>query len=565
MEGLSPRGIIIIVRFYHYAMFDENSKNSEDWKERLCIHITDRNFYVPPSVLYLQNQTQMSEVITQLINDEQTVEHNATDREQVESTDLAIEGGTQQVPVQFKLYKRRFSGTTSIVILSLVSGMSLPWFGPISNKTANTFNISLDKVNWLGNIVGIAYIFYSPLVPVLCSRSNIFICSLIAAIFLVLASWIRFAGTAKTLTSNEAYALLIIGQLFSTVPQVTFQVLAAKFSETWFDPKGRTTATMFMSLSGPLGNAIGQIVSPLISDIRKGILILGIVSTVVSPLVFLIGAKPPTPPSLSGSQVSPSFLTTLRAILGLLPEVTCGDSAVKSLGSSVSKSSSKQNVVAFQLGARDNSDKSLRQQKTQEELGHADAYMTMRERIDFIILFFIFGVQAASGNTFSILSDELLQPYGYSEVTAGFMGAALLFSGLAAAFLSAPLLDRVFTHHHGLVVRSLSPIIALAWLSLIWAVRPSNTAALYVISVIVGACSLTIVPIALELGCEITRNSEASSALLWLSGNFFGIILILVMSALRAPVDASPPFNMMHSLIFQGTLVCVGTGTTKAI
>ena len=80
----------------------------------------------------------MSEVITQLINDEQAVEHNATDREQVESTDLAIEGGTQQVPVQFKLYKRRFSGTASIVILSLVSGMSLPWFGPISNKSKST-------------------------------------------------------------------------------------------------------------------------------------------------------------------------------------------------------------------------------------------------------------------------------------------------------------------------------------------------------------------------------------------------------------------------------------------
>ena len=31
------------------------------------------------------------------------------------------------------------------------------------------------------------------------------------------------------------------------------------------------------------------------------------------------------------------------------------------------------------------------------------------------------------------------------------------------------------------------------------------------------------------------------------------------MSALRASEDASPPFNMHHSLIFQGTLICVGT------
>ena len=78
----------------------------------------------------------MDEAISQVINGEQTLGRNAADRERTDSTDLAVEGGgSQQEPMQFKLYKRRFSGVISIVILSVISGMSLPWFGPISNKS----------------------------------------------------------------------------------------------------------------------------------------------------------------------------------------------------------------------------------------------------------------------------------------------------------------------------------------------------------------------------------------------------------------------------------------------
>jgi len=49
------------------------------------------------------------------------------------------------------------------------------------------------------------------------------------------------------------------------------------------------------------------------------------------------------------------------------------------------------------------------------------------------------------------------------------MGAALLLSGIVAAIATAPVFDRILTHHLGITVRILCPIIALAWLSLIWA------------------------------------------------------------------------------------------------
>jgi hypothetical protein len=111
----------------------------------------------------------------------------------------------------------------------------------------------------------------------------------------------------------------------------------------------------------------------------------------------------------------------------------------------------------------------------------------------------------------------------------------MLLSGIVAAIITSPIFDRVLTHHLGLAVRILCPIIAAAWLSLIWAgekvllpfslsslslailitVRPHNDAALFAIFIVIGVCSITLLPVAIELGVELTRNSDGSSAVLW--------------------------------------------------
>jgi len=92
---------------------------------------------------------------------------------------------------------------------------------------------------------------------------------------------------------------------------------------------------------------------------------------------------------------------------------------------------------------------------------------------------------------------------------------------------------------------------------LIWAVCPNNTAALYAIFAVIGICSVTMLPIGLELGVELTRNAEASAALLWCSGNLFAIILVLGEGALRASSTANPPYNMNNALILHGTMIMV--------
>ncbi|KAI9569600.1 MFS general substrate transporter [Boletus coccyginus] len=412
-----------------------------------------------------------------------------------------------KVPVQYRLYKRRFSGLLGFVILGFITGMPWAWFGPIATQAATEFDITVDQVNWLGNVMSCVFIPASLLVPIVCSRFGVIRCAQIGTLLSLVSGWIRYAGTSTSLSPQSAYVLLMFGQIFAAVAQPVFQVLGPMYSERWFDLKGRTTATMLIAIANPIGGAIGQLLSPLVGSVRQSVLILAIISTAAIPAVLFIADAPPTPPTYAGSKPPHSLKSLCRAVLGWsVPQ---------------------------------------------------DASMTFHERLDFVIVTALFGVFVGATNTFSVLSAQWLEPVGYSDTTAGIMGASLLLSGIIASAVTAPLFDRVFTHKLGITLKTLVPLVAVAWFSLIWAVRPNNAPALYVIFAVIGICSMGMLPIALELGVELTRNADASAALLWCSGNLFAIILILGEGALRASSTANPPYNMNNALILHGTIVMV--------
>ncbi|KAJ7680271.1 major facilitator superfamily domain-containing protein [Mycena polygramma] len=389
--------------------------------------------------------------------------------------------------------------------------MTWPWFGPIANDMAEQFGITLDEVNWLSNTMACVFLPVSLLVPEIIRRYGLRrVCDL-GAVALLLSAWIRYSGTIRSLSSGAAYALLFIGQFFAAIAQPIFQVIGPKYSETWFDLKGRTTATMVVAIANPIGGALGQLLSPIVGDTRQSILVLGIMSTVAAPFVFMISAAPPTPPTYSASKKAPGLLSLLRVMIN-------------------------------------------KGQST-------DPTMTLRERLDFAIVFFVFGILSSAVNVFGVLTAEILQPVGYSSDTAGFMGAVLLLSGIVAAIVTAPIFDRVFTSHLAITTKCLVPVLSAAWLSLVWAVKPNNTAGLYAICALIGITSVTMLPVSLELACEITRNADGSGALLWFACNGFAIIFILVEGALRAGLDANPPLNMHRALIFNGVLV-MATGSS---
>lgn len=95
--------------------------------------------------------------------------------------------------------------------------------------------------------------------------------------------------------------------------------------------------------------------------------------------------------------------------------------------------------------------------------------------------------------------------------------------------------------------------------------KPHNIGGLFAIMTLIGVSSVTMLPVSLELACELTRNADGSSAILWFTGNLFGVIFVLSQGALRAGPNASPPLNMYRALVFNGVFVITAASTVFLI
>lgn len=105
---------------------------------------------------------------------------------------------------------------------------------PTKNPAVQEFGFSLDQVNWLGTCINLTYLPCAVIVPMLYTRLglrrtvSLFIQCIFESIslipppnsqcyiggaLLVASSWIRYAGSARGLTSGGAYSLMIIGQV----------------------------------------------------------------------------------------------------------------------------------------------------------------------------------------------------------------------------------------------------------------------------------------------------------------------------------------------------------------
>src|SRR5258708_888000 len=88
---------------------------------------------------------------------------------------------------------------------------------------------------------------------------------------MAVGAWVRYSATFLSLFPSHSCTLLFLGQFFTGLAQPWFQVLGPKYSELWFDLKGRTTATAIIAIANPIGGALGELLAPLVSDIRKGV------------------------------------------------------------------------------------------------------------------------------------------------------------------------------------------------------------------------------------------------------------------------------------------------------
>ncbi|KAG8837040.1 hypothetical protein FRC18_010159 [Serendipita sp. 400] len=417
-------------------------------------------------------------------------------------------------PVVYKLYKRRWLGIITLVLYNVISGMNGQFFGPIT--TSGLFIQHLIQreliLNWTSNIVNLVYIPVTFLTVHLTKKLGLKKIVLLGGVNLLLANWIRAAAIAPSLNANGKFALMMIAQVFVAFAQGCCQINTVRYSELWFDLRGRVVATMLTNISNPLGGAIASLILPQ-ANTKWAILIGAFIATAVFPFGFLLQERPPTPPTFAGNTVNPGMKSLLRALAGKEPI-------------------------------------------------DSPQYMDLRDRIDFGLIYMVFGIICAATAAWSNFGNQTYGPYGYAQTRVGLFDATILLAGIVAAVTGAPLIGRLFGGKIQWAVRILLPIISACWVAQIWNVKPANDGGIFAVMAIVGICSFLLLPVGLELAAEVTRNAEASCGLLWLNVNFVGFFWILIEDHLRAGPDAKPPYNMTQALIFNGTTIATAAAIT---
>jgi hypothetical protein len=81
---------------------------------------------------------------------------------------------------------------------------------------------------------------------------------MVAAGFILVGNWIRYAGTK----AGPKYGAVMFGQILIGFAQPFVLAAPTRYSDLWFTNRGRVGATALMSLANPLGGALAQLINP---------------------------------------------------------------------------------------------------------------------------------------------------------------------------------------------------------------------------------------------------------------------------------------------------------------
>ena len=232
--------------------------------------------------------------------------------------------------------------------------------------------------------------------------------------------------------------------------------LPTKVSQNWFSERERTMTTLVLSLSGPLGLVVGQLLSPHLITRPSQFPLLNtvwVLPALAGLLITLLGVRsslPPCPPShsaaLARTASKPPFLGTIRQLATNKP---------------------------------------------------------------FIVMFLILGGAMGYMLTLQTKLEQILCSRGYSDTFAGLSAALIIIAGFIASFPLGYLSMR--SGKLILISKVTSLLLALTLGLTLWMfVQPAQEVGLLFTSVLLGIFSLGIYPVMLELSVEATYPLDQS-------------------------------------------------------
>ncbi|KAL2203147.1 MFS general substrate transporter, partial [Sarocladium strictum] len=395
----------------------------------------------------------------------------------------------------YRTYKRRWFGLLQLTLMNIVVSWGWLTYAPVASHSATYYSVRESSINWLSTAFFLSFVVISPLtLYTLHLRHGLRISLILAALFLLVGNWIRYAGAHSKTESGGIFATAMVGEILIGFAQPFVLAAPTRYSDLWFTDRGRVAATALMSLANPFGAALGQLINPLFvgksADVSDMVLYVSIISSVAAIPSFFVPSHPPTP-------VTPSSTTPKLRLRASIPAL---------------------------------------------------------HSLELYLILIPFMVYVGFFNSLSSLLNQMLTPYGYTDDEAGIGGAVLIVVGLVVAAVASPLIDR--TKKFLLAIKVLVPLIALSLLIFLWMPETKSIPGPYIALALLGASAFSLLPIALECLIELSHplNPAVTSTVAWAGGQLFGAAFVLISDALVASEDANPPKNMKNALIFQAVI-----------
>jgi len=366
----------------------------------------------------------------------------------------------------YKVYKRRFIGWSLLTIMSILATWSWILFAPVSPYVAEYFNTSLATVNWFSTGWLFAYLAGDLPASYAMRRGSKF--SLMMGASLTFPGiWLRYGGS-----HIGNIGLCMFGQMICGFSAPFILNLPVLYSNEWFSPRTRVSATTIPSMANVFGGFLAGFVQPAWvqapADLTKALLYFAIIQSAFSLAVFFIPRVPPSPPS---------------------PAVVVPDIKVK------------------------------------EEFR-----WTFRSP-EAMIIIISFCLTCGVFNSFSTLYFQILLPYGVSAGTAGVGSALLAATGLGSALILGPLAD--ITKKHLLIMKACSSLLAILNIVFIFVPGTQNVGLCYGITALISLFQTGSLPVVLEFLVEIhyPHGCEVPVSLMWGGGNTLGTSNMLYLIA----------------------------------
>ncbi|WWC63800.1 uncharacterized protein I303_106405 [Kwoniella dejecticola CBS 10117] len=423
------------------------------------------------------------------------------------------------IPIQTKVYKRRFFGLIQLSLLNIIVSWCWLTFSAVSRTSSEFFGVSESDINWLSTGFLFAFVIASPAALWVLNHKGCKAAMCVSAVLLVLGAWIRYLGaklasSASSSRNPSRFGIVVLGQIMIGFAQPFVLSAPTRLSHEWFSERGRITATALASLCNPLGGALGQLIGPFIATepgkVPNMVLYVAIITTVICIPSFFLPSAPPLPPTITPFKDTKITFRILRELFSSLT---------------------------------------------------------------FHLIAWPFVIYVAAFNSTSSLLNQILEPYGLTEDQAGIDGAVMIVVGLLAAAIASPLLDRFGTRGGSgsggetntsrvklIVIKILVLIICASYILFIFVPKSGKLVGPAIISALVGSASFILLPLALELLADTTWpiGPEVSSTICWSISQLAGGILLISMTALKgnAGDKKEPDKSMFRAMILQA-IICV--------